>query len=132
MTADERVDGGGECRADVIRHGAQCSIRIFILANSAGICYAAPMKKTADLSGIDLPVVTRCENCRFSQTRSFSKELSCLCPRQSDWSDRAATDDFTYASVVREYYCRGNWWELKMPEPPRGLRRMLYWLRRQA
>lgn len=46
MTADERVDGGGERRADVhlIRHGAQCSIRIFILANEAGICYAAPMK----------------------------------------------------------------------------------------
>lgn len=86
----------------------------------------------AELDEIILPVVFRCKDCRYAQDTHLGGWLECWCPRQDNWADRAANDDFSMAESMRQWHCHGDWWEGRLPAKPRGLRRLLCWLRKEA
>lgn len=85
-------------------------------------------RKTADLSGVTLPVVLHCAECRFSEVGKYDW-LMCHCPRLRNWSDLEANHDLPFTSIARELECHGDWFEQKMPDSPRGFQRFLCWLR---
>lgn len=60
-------------------------------------------------TAIQAPPV-RCAECRHA-IGPDPKYVKCIAPQQEQWADREGSDSFSYASVIRQLQCHGDWWE---------------------
>jgi hypothetical protein len=71
----------------------------------------ADIEQAAQRLGKKQPPAPAIKLCKRCQWHSGSVTDRCRSPQQPGYEDKAGSDDWSYASTVRQFYCHGKWWE---------------------